>query len=244
MNKSPAFQFYPQDYLSSSRVAEMTLEEEGAYIRLICYCWTTGSIPADPVRCAKLAGKGCSIETATVVQRAFNESSTDPQRLVHNRLEIERENQRLRRAQASNAGKKSAAKRAKLDKNTVKTGDFNDRSTTVQREVNTSSSSSDEDVLPSARESDGNKRITFHVPTIEEIQEYAIERGIDVDAEEFWNFYDSKNWMVGKNKMQKWKSCISGWAARNKPKKKDVFAFMRLPEEEREAFVKREMFSK
>jgi uncharacterized protein YdaU (DUF1376 family) len=81
--KSPAFQFYVQDYLASSRVAEMTLEEEGVYIRLLCYCWSVGSIPADPERCAKLAGKGCSIETATNVQRSFNEHPTDAQRLVH-----------------------------------------------------------------------------------------------------------------------------------------------------------------
>jgi uncharacterized protein YdaU (DUF1376 family) len=71
-NKSPAFQFYPQDYLSSARVAEMSLEEEGAYIRLLCYCWTTGSIPADPERCARLIGKGCSTNVAEFVQRSFN----------------------------------------------------------------------------------------------------------------------------------------------------------------------------
>jgi uncharacterized protein YdaU (DUF1376 family) len=140
--KSPAFQFYVQDYLASSRVAEMTLEEEGVYIRLLCYCWSVGSIPADPERCAKLAGKGCSIETATNVQRSFNEHPTDAQRLVHDRLELERERQQTRREQASEAGKKSAARRAKTPKTPAKTRDLNDRSTDVQRKVNTSSSSS------------------------------------------------------------------------------------------------------
>jgi uncharacterized protein YdaU (DUF1376 family) len=144
--KSPAFQFYPQDYLASSRVAEMTLEEEGVYIRLLCYCWASGSIPADPERCAKLAGKGCSIEVATTVQRSFNEHPTDPQRLVHDRLELERERQQLRREQASDAGKKSAERRAKQAKSPAKTRDLNDRSTDVQRKVNTSSSSSSSSV--------------------------------------------------------------------------------------------------
>ena len=37
-----------------------------------------------------------------------------------------------------------------------------------------------------------------------------------VEAEKFWNFYDSKNWMVGKNKMKKWQSAASGWISRNK----------------------------
>ena len=140
--KAPAFQFYPQDYLASARVAEMSLEEEGVYIRLLCYCWASGSIPADPERCARLAGKGCSIDTATFVQRAFNEHPTDKTRLVHDRLEIERENQRIRREQASIAGKKSAESRANTSNKTAKTSKSNERSTGVQPKVNTSSSSS------------------------------------------------------------------------------------------------------
>lgn len=145
-SKPPAFQFYPQDYLASTRVAEMTLEEEGVYIRLLCYCWSAGSIPKDPERCAKLAGKGCSVETATVVQRSFNEHPTDSQRLVHDRLDIERENQRKRREQAAEAGKESA-KRRKSPKqtyqdNAIQPSVNNDRSTNVQQNVNPSSSSS------------------------------------------------------------------------------------------------------
>ena len=137
--KAPAFQFYPQDYLASSRVAEMTLEEEGAYIRLLCYAWTTGGIPRDPERCARLAGKGCSTTVATNVQRAFNEDPTDSTRLVHNRLELEREKQRLRKQQTSEAGHRSAeARRAKSTAEQTK----NKRSTNVQRNVNPSSSSS------------------------------------------------------------------------------------------------------
>jgi uncharacterized protein YdaU (DUF1376 family) len=144
--KSPAFQFYPQDYLASPRVAEMTLEEEGAYIRLICYAWSSGSIPADPERCARLVGKGCSVAVATNVQRAFNESPTDPQRLVHERVEKERQKQVIRRQQTSSAGKKSAEKRTA---NRVAETTSNKRSTNVQRTVNPSSSSSDEDVCVS-----------------------------------------------------------------------------------------------
>ena len=120
----------------------MTLEEEGVYIRLLCYCWSAGSIPADPERCARLAGKGCSVETATTVQRAFNEDPTDDQRLVHDRLEIERTKQNMRREQASEAGKKSAEVRLKIHKKTAKNRKVNDRSTSVQRKVNPSSSSS------------------------------------------------------------------------------------------------------
>jgi hypothetical protein len=30
-------------------------------------------------------------------------------------------------------------------------------------------------------------------------------------AEKFWNFYESKGWMVGKNKMKNWKAAIKTW---------------------------------
>ncbi len=148
--KSPAFQFYPQDYLADPNVAEMTLEEQGAYIRLICYAWIAGSIPADPERCARLVGNGCSISVATNVQRAFNEPSTDPQRLLHKRVEKERQKQAIRREQTASAGRKSAAKRSATRE--LSTG-LNKRSTNGQRKVNPSSSSSDEDVCVSNSES-------------------------------------------------------------------------------------------
>lgn len=144
INKAPAFQFYPQDYLACDKVAQMSLEEEGAYIRLLCYCWNVGSIPKDLERCARLVGKGCSIETARFVQGAFNECSTDPERMVHKRIEKEREKQRLFREKASAAGKKSG--KARAAKSMEEQGS-NGRSTNVQLKPNSSSSSSDEDVL-------------------------------------------------------------------------------------------------
>ena len=36
--------------------------------------------------------------------------------------------------------------------------------------------------------------------------------------ESFYDFYESKNWYVGKNKMKDWKACIRTWERRNKPK--------------------------
>lgn len=36
------------------------------------------------------------------------------------------------------------------------------------------------------------------------------------ESKTFFDFYESKNWMVGKNKMSNWKSAISGWINRSK----------------------------
>ena len=105
--KSPAFQFYPADYASSQRVRLMTLEEEGAYINLLCSCWLHGSIPADPAMAARLVGKGCSATLATTVLTMFTPSS-QAGRMVHDRLERERLKQSDWREKSASGGRKSA----------------------------------------------------------------------------------------------------------------------------------------
>ena len=39
VSKSPAFQFYPKDWLSSQRVAAMSSAQKGVYIDLLCHAW-------------------------------------------------------------------------------------------------------------------------------------------------------------------------------------------------------------
>ena len=51
----------------------------------------------------------------------------------------------------------------------------------------------------------------FIPPTIDEIKAYCDERNSSVDPESFYSFYESKGWMIGKNKMKNWKMAISTW---------------------------------
>ena len=62
------------------------------------------------------------------------------------------------------------------------------------------------------------KRKVFKKPTIKEIADYCKERKNNVNAEVFYNFYESKDWLVGKNKMKNWKACVRSWELRNKSK--------------------------
>lgn len=58
-------------------------------------------------------------------------------------------------------------------------------------------------------------------PTIEEIEQYCILKGYDlVNAEVFFNYYESNGWKVGKNKMQNWHSAVAGWQTRAKAEHK------------------------
>ena len=56
-----------------------------------------------------------------------------------------------------------------------------------------------------------NERSIFIEPTYNDILEYCIERKNGVDVNKFLNFYSSKGWMVGKNKMIDWKACVRTW---------------------------------
>lgn len=58
----------------------------------------------------------------------------------------------------------------------------------------------------------------FSAPSLLEVQEFILEKKYGVNPQSFWNFYQSKNWMVGKNKMQNWKMAVAGWESRDKDK--------------------------
>ena len=60
-----------------------------------------------------------------------------------------------------------------------------------------------------------SKKKSFKKPTIEEIQDYCKERNNSINADAFYDFYESKNWYVGKNKMQNWKAAIRTWEQRD-----------------------------
>ena len=61
---------------------------------------------------------------------------------------------------------------------------------------------------------DSNNKGRFNKPTINEIADYCIERKNNIDAETFYDFYESKGWKVGKNKMKSWKACVRTWEKR------------------------------
>ena len=54
----------------------------------------------------------------------------------------------------------------------------------------------------------------FQKPTLEDIRQYCISRGNNVDPEQFLNFYESKGWMVGKTPMRDWRAAIRTWEKR------------------------------
>lgn len=51
----------------------------------------------------------------------------------------------------------------------------------------------------------------FKKPTVEEIETYCNERNNNINPNAFYDYYESKDWMIGKNRMKDWKAAIRTW---------------------------------
>ena len=69
---------------------------------------------------------------------------------------------------------------------------------------------------------DSNKKALFKKPTLVEVKNYCILRKNNIEAEAFIDFYESKDWLIGKNKMKDWKACVRTWESREKNKPKTM----------------------
>ena len=58
----------------------------------------------------------------------------------------------------------------------------------------------------------------FAPPLIEEVKNYCLERKNSINAQSFLDFYSSKGWLIGKNKMRDWRAAVRTWENRDKPK--------------------------
>lgn len=69
------------------------------------------------------------------------------------------------------------------------------------------------------------KSTKFKKPTIEEISTYCHERHNEINPEQFFDFYETKGWMVGKSPMKNWQAAVRTWERNQTPKTEvDLFA--------------------
>ena len=112
MKKAPAFQFYADKFITGT--SHFSAEQVGAYIRLLCFQWETGYIPADVTMQARIAG--CNKKAITEVLKKF--VNTD-KGFINERLETARQEQLKYKESKSNAGKIGNQKRWKKDNNVI-----------------------------------------------------------------------------------------------------------------------------
>lgn len=209
MKPSPAFQFYPQDFLVGT--ADLTAEEVGGYIRLLCYQWAKGSIPNDVTKLMQMSGISSSNSLANV-QLKFR--LCDDGTLRNDRMELVRkyqEDYRLKRSECGKKGGNPQFQKGKhnpyynlQDKLEDKLGD--------KLKINPSSSSSS-----------SNKKIgAFEKPSPSQVSEYGESIGFKVDGEYFCSYYEARGWKLGKGvSMKSWQSTVVTWKKNDQKRAQD-----------------------
>ena len=66
----------------------------------------------------------------------------------------------------------------------------------------------------------GEKSKRFYPPTLDEVKQYCEERKNNIDPMAFIDFYSSKGWMIGKNRMKDWKAAVRTWERKRKEESK------------------------
>lgn len=64
------------------------------------------------------------------------------------------------------------------------------------------------------------KNSTFSRPKRDDVAAYIREKGLDVDADQFIDHYNSNGWKVGKNSMKDWRAAVRNWARMDAERKK------------------------
>lgn len=212
--KPPAFQFYADDFFAGT--ADMSQSEVGAYIRLLCHQWTKGGLPNDMARLGMVArtNNEPSNEAALryVVESKF--AVCDDGQLRNARMETVRKQSEDWKEKSIAGGKASAASRSgnsewgkRMAGQRAKQRTNNEPPNEPPNEPTTNS--------PSPSPIDIKKGDRFVVPSLDEIKLNAAKIGLpDSEALKFHAFYESKGWMVGKNRMKSWIGAMSGWKVR------------------------------
>lgn len=227
--KAPAFQLYADDFLAGT--IAMSPAEVGAYIRLLCYQWSNGSIPDDPRKLKRIVGGPVSPEVLAKFKPAGEG------RLANQRLELERrkqndyrEKQRQKGIQSGVARRTGNEPRLNRGSPPVGTGSQPEPEPTPQPKPNSPSSSPSpeknnttlREELPSgcasearARGNQSPNRTRAEVwPTLPEAMAVAELRSIPSDcAEKWWLEHDARGGLDARGQaIARWESSLKAYA--------------------------------
>ena len=202
------FPFYVGDYLGDTM--HLDRADHGSYILMLCrYYKTGGPLPDDDRALAKTAGVSLSDWPATrsVLAQFFKISNG---LWTHKRAEFEIKRIRTLQLARSKGAASTNAKRWKSLSDS--------QCDTLSDDLASRSSVGNQSHIQSHIQSQNTaqKNIArFVIPTLEQIKLAASKIGLaEIEAQKFFNFYESKGWMVGKNKMKSINGAMSNWKIR------------------------------
>ena len=200
------FPLYPKDFLGAT--GRLTAEKFGIYTRLLFTSWFE-PLDNDINDLAFLAGSSEEL-TQQVLDRYF---ILEGKIWVNHRLEKERKRANDKHHKAVESGRKGAE---------LRWGDYSNpishpNSTPNSKSIATHNSEPIAHNTEQKTQKEKNTR--FAPPSLDEVIKMFIEKGsTQLEAEKFFYFYESKNWMVGRVKMKSWTASVNSWLARNKSK--------------------------
>lgn len=212
--KPPAFQFYADDFLAGT--ADMTNDEVGAYIRLLCHQWSKGGLPNDPERLSRMAG-AMPVPSLGYVLSKFR--PCEDGLLRNDRLESERQKQDAYRAEQSQKGKKGAEQRWKNGSgHACAIAPAMPVPSSGQWQNDGSPSPSPSPNLLSAH----TARAGAEIPTWDEVKALASMRAVpEASAKSFFDHHEGNGlWLNQFGKLINWQHKLTTWAAsdRQNPK--------------------------
>jgi hypothetical protein len=183
MAKDPAFLFYSSDFLNG--VSDLTMEERGQFITLLCLQHQKGTLTDKTIRLC----------LGSVSVDVLSKFTKDKQGNYFN----ERLNEEIeKRIQFTESRRNNGSKGGRPKNNTKPLGLAKHN---LMEDVN---ENENEDV-----------NINKSKCSFEEVYEYmAIRIGTEqakVEAEKFVNYYTSNGWRVGKNPMKSWTHAVNNW---------------------------------
>ena len=193
MAKDPAFLFYSSDFLNG--VADLTMEERGQFITLLCLQHQKGTLTDKTIR---LCLGSVSVDVLSKFTKDkdgnfYNERLMDE---IEKRIQFTES----RRNNGSKGGRpKNNTKPLGLAKHNL----MEDVNENENEDINTNESIIKLQPL--------NKKFCKFE---EAIEHFSIRLGIQqgkIEAEKFYNYYESNGWKVGKNPMKNWKAAANNW---------------------------------
>lgn len=242
MNKPPAFQMYPKDFLSDGKSMAMNNECFGMYVKLLFFDWTDDGIPDNSDLWWNMVNfnlqneegelRGGEILTVyeALLRRCFIPHPKKAGFITSQKL------LRYRNHLASVSKVRSAAAHSRDSSNGHH---LHSKSSLLQ--------------TASFKLQSSEKKTKETHPTIDEVKNYfKTKEAPAIEAEKFFHYYESKGWLVGSKPMKKWHSAAAGWILRNDkgpalvvpitpPKKVDLFecpnCHVNLPERMRRSHM-------
>jgi len=123
------------------------------------------------------------------------------------------------------------------------TGRYTDIDTTVDAVIDASMPQTNNVKNEKNVKNNKNNNRAFQKPTVDEVRAYCQERNNGIDPVQFVDYYESKGWMIGKNKMKDWKAAVRTWENRRKTDGSGSTGNSGTDEEQRNAEIDRYLAS-